>query len=595
MHRRHVLLLALLGGVSACRDGAPLTPAVPDQPPHALADGVTTDLRAGTDYVCLLRGGSVTCFGSADQGQPVGVHRAATGAFVELSAGATHACALRDDGAVECWGSNAFGEAPALVRAAAGSFTSVSAGLSHTCAVRTDGRLECWGSNANGQAPPVVAAQAGTFTEVTASASRTCALRTDGVVECRGYREGSPTVKAGSYKTLGPTVGATICLLRNDGMLECFGSQPSFYTGPYAQIGVGAAHVCALHPEGRAECSGYTYAWEGPGRRGATAGTWTRITAGSYHTCGLRADGYFECFGVQSIGSNAPDVVPAADAPASSLDAGRIRVDWRDVNSNELRTEVERSVADDDGHPAAWTPAGTLGADRVGLVDSLATAGATYLYRIRVCNDAGCSDWALSNPTRYPASAPPAPTVTAHGYTCGFESCARVAWTADNTFVDAFRVQRRTNPGPGWGEWETVAERGRETTTFDDYALTPKARYRYRVAACNLHGCSAWAESAPLVAPAPPRPAAPASLSAAMIGFYMSVVWGDVVNETTYELQRRQSSGTGYGAWSDPVVRTMNVTSDEQVVVQGTLYQWRIRACNRSGCSEYTYSAPTQA
>jgi hypothetical protein len=39
----------------------------------------------------------------------------------------------------------------------------------------------------------------------------------------------------------------------------------------------------------------------------------------------------------------------------------------------------------------------------------------------------------------------------------------------------------------------------------------------------------------------------------------------------------------------------MNDTHDDQSVVAGTLYQWRIRACNPGGCSAYTSSDPTRA
>jgi len=75
----------------------------------------------------------------------------------------------------------------------------------------------------------------------------------------------------------------------------------------------------------------------------------------------------------------------------------------------------------------------------------------------------------------------------------------------------------------------------------------------------------------------------------------MHIVWGDVATETTYELQRREYDGAAWGAWSEPVVRVTNTTNDDQYVTAGTLYQWRIRACNRGGCSAYTSSEPTRA
>ncbi|HKQ42672.1 MAG TPA: Ig-like domain-containing protein, partial [Pseudonocardia sp.] len=570
---------------------------------------VSPDIGAGYNYVCRLRSGVIQCFGSDDDGQPIGEHHAAAGGFVQLSAGQTHICALRGDGVVECFGSNQFGEAPAQKRAATGSYTQVSAGMSHSCALRTDGAMECWGNDEHGEAPPVVTAQAGKFVVVTAFANRTCGLRNDGAVECRGFRHGSPDVTVlpgGWYVRMGTAVGASLCFERNSGLGDCWNGPANIGYGPYEQLTAGASQECVLRPGGTAFCAGNASEFEGPGERSLTAAapgsirppTWARIAAGSYHTCGLRADGYFECFGLQTIGSDAPDVVPSADVPISALNGGSVRVSWRDINSNELRTEIDRSVADGNGEPTTWTRAATLGANTTGFTDGQATPGGIYVYRIRVCNNAGCSGWAQSNATRFPAASPPVPTgVEASGYVCGYNSCSKVTWNADITFVDSFRVQRRAMTGSTYGEWADVWTRvSRDHTQFDDYAITPGTTYQYRVAACNVSACSAYATSNSFVAVAVPPPAAPGDLVASMENASMMwIAWGDVAYETGYELQRREYDGTSWGAWSEPVGRAMNDTHDEQYVTAGILYQWRIRACNQGGCSAYTLSDPKRA
>ncbi|HEU0300536.1 MAG TPA: hypothetical protein VFR37_13795 [Longimicrobium sp.] len=600
MQRRHLLSLVLLAGATACQDTpvTPRTPLAPADPQLALVSG-GTELRSGYDYLCRLRSGIVACFGERNQGQPIGVHRAATGMFVQLSTGGTHACGLRDDGAVECWGANDFGRAPPLRRATTGSFTWVSAGLSHTCAVRTDGVVECWGWNIYGQAPAVVAPQAGSFTRVSANAAATCALRTDGVVECWGIRDRAPPIKtavSGTYVKLADASSNTNCALTSTGVVECWGYQDFWNAGPYVQV-VAASHQCALRPNGFPQCwGGNSGAWEGPGERSVMGRAWSQITTGSFHTCGLRADGYFECFGLQSMGSDAPDVVPVAGVPRSTLPSRLlIRLELHDVNANEHRTEIERSVADRDRNPTSWTPVGVVAANRTVFDDSVA-AGATYVHRVRVCNNAGCSGWEQSNATAVPATIPPAPSsVAAEAYTCSYTVCAGVTWAIDNTFVETFRLQRRMSTGGDYGAWQDLAPQSRSATRFDDWDLTRGASYQYRVRACNSRGCSAYGVSNAVVAGAPPPPAAPATLTATAMGTYMRVVWGDVADETTYQLQRRQHDGTAYGAWSGPITRTMDVTTHEDPVVQGTRYQYRVRACNEGGCSAYTYSTRTRA
>jgi len=618
-----VVQLNLYGGVRALKAGTARLTATVDgvkgyasvrvfehpagsasAPPNA-----SPDIGAGYDYVCRLRNGIIQCFGSNDMGQPIGEHRPATGSFVQLSVGQAHACGLRSDGVVECFGSNDFGEAAAQRRATTGSFMQVSAGLSHTCALRTDGVMECWGADGHGEAPPVAAPQTGRFVVVTAYANRTCALRNDGAVECRGFRFGTlhvTVLPGGWYVRMGTAVGINLCFERNSGLGDCWEGPADLGYGPYEQLTAGAGQECVLRPGGTAFCAGNASNFEGPGERSLTRPdegsirprTWARIAAGSFHTCGLRADGYFECFGLQTIGSDAPDVIPSADPPRSALSGGSVRLSWRDINANETRTEIDRSVADAEGNPTTWARAGSLGANTTGFTDGQATPGGIYVYRIRVCNNAGCSAWAQSNSTRFPATSPPVPdNVTASPYVCGNVSCARVNWTADITFVDSFRVQRRAMTGATYGEWADVwTTVSRDHTQFDDWGLTPGTTYQYRVAACNVSACSGFGNSNPMVAATVPPPAAPGDLAAAMMNaFTMHIVWGDVATETGYELQRREYDGTSWGAWSEPVGRAMNDTHDDQYVVSGTLYQWRIRACNQGGCSAYTLSDPVRA
>jgi hypothetical protein len=606
MRRRHVSWPVLLLSAIACQDSALITAAPPEHPDFAITAG-GTDLRSGYDFVCVLRGdGAVACYGERDEGQPIGVHRASSGTLVRLDVGAAHACGLRSDGAAECWGSNEYGQAPPERVASTGSFTQVSAGLAHSCAVRSDGSVECWGFNNRGQAPGLKTAQTGRFTQVNASAHNTCALRDDGVIECWGRSEGAPAVRTapagkGVYTQLVDGIATTSCAITSDGTFDCWGYAGGFFPGPFVQASTAGGHRCARLGNGTVQCWGYPLSWQGPGERSITDRAWPRITSGAYHTCGHRADGYFECFGFQAIGSNAPDVVPFAPThypPETTLlvESSRIRIVWEDVNSNELRTEVERSVADAERNPTTWTRAGVVGANRHAFADSV-QVGRTYVHRIRVCNNAGCSPWAQSEATAFPPGAPAAPSsATASGYSCGWATCATFSWTTEDvTFVERYLLQRRENPGSGWAVWQNLPQQSRTTTAYADYGLTAGSSYQYRIRACNARGCSTYRASNTFVAPAPPPPAIPEVVEAHWIGSYMHVAWTDVSSETGYQIQRRQQSGTTYTAWSTPIDRYMDVTSIEDYVPAGGVYQYRVRACNAGGCSAYRSSSPTRA
>ena len=61
-------------------------------------------------------------------------------------------------------------------------YRQVSAGASHTCALKADNTLACWGGNDYGQATP----PAGAFQQVSASGYQSCGIRTDGFMACWG-------------------------------------------------------------------------------------------------------------------------------------------------------------------------------------------------------------------------------------------------------------------------------------------------------------------------------------------------------------------------------------------------------------------------
>jgi hypothetical protein len=134
------------------------------------------DLALGTSFACVLRSsGTVWCWGDDSVGQtgrPIPDHR--TGSYapqptplpvegldgvLDVEAGSSFACALRDSGEVVCWGSDAWG---ALGRGAGytgraqplfapiegvGDARSLEAQGNGGCVIRADDTTWCWGGH----------------------------------------------------------------------------------------------------------------------------------------------------------------------------------------------------------------------------------------------------------------------------------------------------------------------------------------------------------------------------------------------------------------------------------------------------------------
>jgi alpha-tubulin suppressor-like RCC1 family protein len=128
-------------------------------------------VTAGVEHTCALTtSGATMCWGLNSDGQlgdgtmqdrkkPTPVI-GLPGDVVEIDAGATHTCALIDDGSVWCWGRQAYGQlgdataarssTPVQVGGLPG-IVDIEVGANHACAFADDFTLWCWGDNRYGQ------------------------------------------------------------------------------------------------------------------------------------------------------------------------------------------------------------------------------------------------------------------------------------------------------------------------------------------------------------------------------------------------------------------------------------------------------------
>lgn len=255
---------------------------------------------------------------------------------------------------------------------------------------------------------------------------------------------------------------------------------------------------------------------------------------------------------------------PPLTVPANNA-TGSYSVTWTAVATATRYELQERSGT------GSWPAPIHNGTGTSKAVSNKATG--SWGYRIRACNDAGCSAYSaekvvavLRAPSGVPTLTVPV-TNTTGSYT--------VSWTAVAT-ATSYELQERL----GTGSWSAV-----QNTSALNRAFSGKAggSWGYQVRACNTSGCGGWsAAKAILVAPR-----TPAITGANNHRFYLGqseftscvVTWSSVAGADSYQLE----SPAGMRMY-DGTAQTYSGVSPNCSVL------YRIRACNGAGCSAWSPS-----
>lgn len=245
---------------------------------------------------------------------------AGTDAFIAVSAGRDHTCALVTDGTAYCWGSNEFGQLgsandttclrddrkipcrPRPVAVAGGlKFQKIRAGGLHTCALTLDYHIYCWGDNLFGalgapgvsqSSAPVQILSTALFTDLAAGGAHSCGLRTDGVLFCWGANEsGQLGINSAGNGATGPVSVST--------------------AQRFASVAAGEKRTCARIANGTSYCWGLTFILQGASEitrlqlqplRVAQDTLFESLTVGSKTTCGISLDNRAFCWESNTTG-----------------------------------------------------------------------------------------------------------------------------------------------------------------------------------------------------------------------------------------------------------------------------------------------------
>ncbi len=214
--------------------------------------GTYKAVSAGDYGSCALRdNGRLKCWGRVDGFTPLRK-------FSAVDMGLSDVCAIREaHGRLQCWGRDGGG----VSRVPGGAFVDVSASDSYACAVRTDGTLACWGDLAEREA---LAAPEGVFRSVSVGHFGACGLLDAGRVECWGDGEwwGVPDPPAGAFVSVSVGLGHA-CGVRPVGNVECWGAFPGEELEPpdakFRSVSAGRKRTCGITLDHQVICWGKSY------------------------------------------------------------------------------------------------------------------------------------------------------------------------------------------------------------------------------------------------------------------------------------------------------------------------------------------------
>lgn len=221
------------------------------------------------------------------------------------------------------------------------------------------------------------------------------------------------------------------------------------------------------------------------------------------------------------------------------------------------------------------------------------TAG-THGYRVKACNNTGCSAYTATKTIEVIYLPPPGVPgdITGPSSVPSADNSASytLTWAKASGTVDDYELERRiANLKEDWQQILPTAPRTREEVNL------PYGTYRYRVKACNTSGCSAYTDIKTvqvsyLALPGVPGPISGPSdaIDATGDGTSYTLNWADASGTVdTYIVERR----SGTSGWPPPIQDSASQLLNESSMTAGT-YEYRVAACNGSGCGPYTETKP---
>ena len=346
----------------------------------------------------------------------------------------------------------------------------------------------------------------------------------------------------------------------------------------------------------------YRYQWlaDDAAIAGATARAYTLTADDEGKTIRVRVS-FTDDAGHDETLTSKPTAAVAAAEPAPNSPASDAPIITGTAQVGETLTADTSGISDEDGLDSAsysyqWLAGDVEIADATGSTYTLVEAdeGAAIKVRVSFTDDAGNEESLTSKATDAVAAAEPAdPPAPPTGLTAAASHDQVVlSWDdPQDASITGYVILRRNRATTAPGEFtELVSDTGSAATAYTDHSVSAETLYTYRIKAINEHGLSELSRWVRADTPAPPVPALPTGLTAAVSHDQVVLNWDDPQDDsiTGYVILRRNRATTEPGEFTELVSDTGSTATayTDHSVSAETLYTYRIKAINEHGVSE---------
>ena len=270
----------------------------------------------------------------------------------QVSCGANHTTAIKNDGSLWIWGYNSSGQlgtndtfsrsTPVTTFAGGTNWKQVSGGVNHTAAIKTDGSLWIWGQGANAElgnnagtnrsTPITTFAGGNNWKQVSCGTNYTAAIKTDGSLWTWGF---GTSGQLGNNATTNRSTPVTTFAGGNN----------------WKQVFCGTNHTAAIKTDGTL----WLWGAGSTGRLGNSAATnrstpittfaggtnWKQVSGGASHTAAIKTDGTLWTWGRGTQGQLGNNSTTARSTPVTTFAGG---TNWKQVESGYNHTITIKSA-----------------------------------------------------------------------------------------------------------------------------------------------------------------------------------------------------------------------------------------------------------